>query len=550
MPPCEQFPEEITPGLKTDLERHEHDGNVQDADAGDSVAVYTDISTMIESLDELLAGESEIPITKHEPCDDQFAVQAYPTPELDPVAVENARLEYEKYLEEIREKPIPTPRIERVNEPDYFIGRGVVTGTRYPVIKTPPETPRRQPRNTQPQNLYVPDYNANKIMWETREERLSAIDHQNAILNPRARLSEYFVWGISYNPSDELSQGHRAVNITAHIGTSLKNILDCIKTGPVYSATLCNTAAITGGLTAFIIFVHEAGASQLKLKLANESLNPVHITSHPTWPINPTMLKQIQQGWTRWLSIRGLPSAFTTGDVFDMIVQPGHSKAKEVLDVQRDEQEVFRVEFSSIPAADKVFRLMSAQYRGSDVGVSFAADPYSLGFPVPFGATPNNSPATITPSSSLGSQDDEPIDDKASLVAKYGPPPAFGVPKPLPRRQKNNIASHGISSFTDTPQPLHEDSLHTLSTGVGAKEYIAAAALVQAHGEDASLAIQPTKAGPQPARDFSDLVPTFEYHGNGLNWADEMIEEAAEEEYRDPSPLDILAHHALGGKVY
>lgn len=458
-------------------------------------------------------------------------------------------------MEEIRENPAPTPRIERVNEPGYFIGRGVVTGTSYPVTKTPPETPRRQPRNSQHQISYVPDYNANKTIWETREERLNAIDHQNDILNPRARLSEYFVWGISYNPPDELSQGHRAVHIGVPTGTSLKSILDNINTGPIYSATLCNTAAITGGLTAFIVFVDESGASRLKSSMASKSLNPIQITSHPTWPINPTMLKQIQQGWTRCLSIRGLPLAFSTEDVFDMIVQPGYSQVKEVLEVQLDAQECFRVEFSSIPAADKVFRLMSAHYRGSDVAVSFmTADPCSLPFPVPFSATADAS-ATITPPSSFRSQDGKSIDNKASLIAKYGLPPVFRLTKALPEARRQNITvAPGISSSTGNVQPLrdigNDYASHKSSTRVDAQQYMAAAALMQIHGEDASVAARQAKADPEPARDFSGLVPTFEYHGSSLNWADEMIDEAAEEEYRNAPALDILAQQALGERVY
>ncbi|OBT77838.1 hypothetical protein VF21_03213 [Pseudogymnoascus sp. 05NY08] len=557
MASCEQFPENVLPALVADSEQHEHDATVQDADAGDSMAEFTDIPVMIESLDEMLAGEIEIPTAKHEPYDDQFTLQAfpqaYPTPELDPVAVENARLEYEKYMEEIRDKPAPTPRIERVNEPDYFISKGVVTGVSYHLNKTLRETRARQPRNGQLHNSYVPDYNANKTIWETREERLNAIDHQNAILNPRGRLSEYFVWGISYNPPDELSQGHRAVHIGVPMETSLKSILDNINTGPIYSATLCNTAAITGGLTAFVIFVEESGASQLKSNLASESVNPVYITSHPTWPISLTMLKQINQGWTRCLSIRGLPSAFSTGDIFDMIVSPGYSQVKELLEVQRDAQECFFLEFSSIAAADKVYRLMSAHYRGSDVAVSFGADPCSLPFPVPFGATPDASPTTLTPSSSFGSENSESIDDKAALIAKYGLPPKLRLPRTLPEVQKQNImAVAENSSLTGTLQPISENTSHTSSARVNAKQYMAAAALMQIHGEDASLAAQQTKADPETVRDYSDLVPTFEYHGTGtgFNWADEMIEEAAGEGYSNTPAFDILAQQALSGKVY
>jgi hypothetical protein len=444
-------------------------------------------------------------------------------------------LEYENYLQEVKEKPTFAPRIERVNDPSYFISKGVISGTKYPVVKSPPETSSRQhPRNGYHQNSYVPDHNPNKTLWDTREQRLNAIEHQNVILDPRARLSDYFMWGISYNPPDELSQGYRAVNINAPIGTSLKDILDSINTGPIYSATLCNTVAITGGLTAYIVFVDESGASQLKSNMANNSLHTIHITSNPTWPISATMLKNIRQGWTRCLSIRGLPAEFSTGDVFDMIVQPGYSHAKEILKVQRDGQDAFCVELSSIPAADKVFRLMSAHYRGSDVAVRFATDPCSPGLPVPFAATLDASPTTLSPASSFGGPDDTSIDDKTVLFAKYGPPPAFRHTKILPEsRRQNGVAAPEISSHAGNAQPQNvvasKDAPRTPSPRVDAQQYMAAAALMQLHSEDASLSTQQSKTDPESARDFSELVPTFEYSGSGLNWADEMIEEAAEE---------------------
>lgn len=74
--------------LVADSEQHEHGAaTVQYSDAKDPMAEFTDIPVMIESLDEMLEGESEIPTTKHERYDDQFSVLAYPTHELDPVAV-------------------------------------------------------------------------------------------------------------------------------------------------------------------------------------------------------------------------------------------------------------------------------------------------------------------------------------------------------------------------------------------------------------------------------------------------------------------------------
>lgn len=87
MPPCQQFPEGSLPGLESDPKLQDHDASIQDADARDTAAEFNNIPAMIESLDELLAGESELPATKYEPYDDQLSVLAYPTPELDPATV-------------------------------------------------------------------------------------------------------------------------------------------------------------------------------------------------------------------------------------------------------------------------------------------------------------------------------------------------------------------------------------------------------------------------------------------------------------------------------
>lgn len=51
------------------------------------MAEFNNIPAMIESLDELLAGEIEVPVTKYEPYDDQVSVLVYLTPELDPATV-------------------------------------------------------------------------------------------------------------------------------------------------------------------------------------------------------------------------------------------------------------------------------------------------------------------------------------------------------------------------------------------------------------------------------------------------------------------------------
>lgn len=68
---------------KSGSEEHENNVTIQDADNGGfSTAAFTHISSFIESLDDMLAGESENPT--HEPYDEQFTAQAYAPLELDP----------------------------------------------------------------------------------------------------------------------------------------------------------------------------------------------------------------------------------------------------------------------------------------------------------------------------------------------------------------------------------------------------------------------------------------------------------------------------------
>lgn len=84
---CQQFPEDALPGVESDQKRSDHDATVQNAGTGNSMAEFNNIPAMIESLDELLAGEIEVPVTKYEPYDDQVSVLVYLTPELDPATV-------------------------------------------------------------------------------------------------------------------------------------------------------------------------------------------------------------------------------------------------------------------------------------------------------------------------------------------------------------------------------------------------------------------------------------------------------------------------------
>lgn len=90
MPLCQPYPKDALPGLISDPEQHElveahehvelHHAAARDTDSeGSSMASYTRISSMIQSLDELLAGEDEAPAAKIKPYDGPVAVQAFPT---------------------------------------------------------------------------------------------------------------------------------------------------------------------------------------------------------------------------------------------------------------------------------------------------------------------------------------------------------------------------------------------------------------------------------------------------------------------------------------
>ena len=86
MPPHRLCPRCISPGTVSNPEyEHAYSATLQDAAFGNvPTAASTHIASMIESLDDLLAGEDEIPTVKEEPYDEDTLDSK---DELDPVIV-------------------------------------------------------------------------------------------------------------------------------------------------------------------------------------------------------------------------------------------------------------------------------------------------------------------------------------------------------------------------------------------------------------------------------------------------------------------------------
>lgn len=374
----------------------------------------------------------------------------------------------------------------KVNDAQDFIDRGVFTGTSYPLIKTPParrnrtQSNRTHPRAERGDYFIPPDFNRNAALWNTHEERLAAIDHQHSISNPRDKLSAFFTWGVRYDPPKDMSQGHRAVQISVPVGTSLKDILKDTRIGQIYSATLCNTITITGMMTALIVFVETSTLAQYNMNRVTSALGGRIVGPQHTWPINEKMLRDIKNGWTRCISVHGLSTVYSLSELQALLVKPGYGRERQLLKIHRDEHNAVYLEFSSIPAADYAYKAIFQKYKGSDVVVYFQPDPCG-----PFSGTEFdniNHSAEVSPDSSFQSQQDDfslGSSSGPSLRQRFGPPPAFSL---------GTVGGNGVAG----------DSRRAASTSVTS---------------DSNIAI---------------MVPTFEYHSTGFNWADEMIEDSEE----------------------
>lgn len=302
-----------------------------------------------------------------------------------------------QYEEEQRTAPQSAPRVVQVNNTEDILNRGAIKGTTT-LTKSIPNLNKFRPSTKVKRIDYtIPlDFNADRNLWDTHEERdLSAV-HQQQVLSGRAAISSFFIWGIRYDPPEHLSQRHRTVNIPVAVGTSLKDVLERITTGQIYSANIFNTAGISGYNTARVVFVAACGASELDLRSISMSLaEPAIIVPTLTWPIDDDMARKISNGWSRCLSIKGFGEQYDLNEVLNMLIPSEYGRDSALLAAHRGEDGTIHLQFYSIKAADCVYH---AARKIKNAIVTFEHDPCAP----TTGITPNR--LDISPASSFGTQ--------------------------------------------------------------------------------------------------------------------------------------------------
>jgi hypothetical protein len=69
-------------------------------------------------------------------------------------------------------------------------------------------------------------------------------------------------------------------------------------------------------------------------------------------------------------------------------------------------------------------------------------------------------------------------------------------------------------------------ALFTSSAKIDAEQYNTSMTTMQ---DDTFCVTQQVEADSLAGKGFSNIGPAFAYHGSGINWADEMIDEASKE---------------------
>lgn len=256
----------------------------------------------------------------------------------------------------------------------------------------------KQPRKNDEGIQYRPghDHGANRkpydIRWalggatvfDTRGEEVGAARYPGNIIGRPLTENMFFQWGLRYTPPVHTGDLYRSVLIEKlRQGVSLDEILPRIRGGQIYSASLCDTSAITKYWTALIVFVHEAGASAFLRRVELEGLYvgftavSVRRVPTPTYLINPAMVQVIHsQHRTRCLAVVASPNPTLKATLHKNLTNSGLGAQVECFG-EKDPEGVTSIRFHSIKAATRAYEML-ADTKDLKATVQFAADPCSL----------------------------------------------------------------------------------------------------------------------------------------------------------------------------
>ena len=177
---------------------------------------------------------------------------------------------------------------------------------------------------------------------------------------------------LMYQPSQHDKDTKRTVIMKGFPLTGkVSDLLSQVHTGRVYSLTLCNTSAITGGVTVLLIFLHEEAARKLVSDTADNciAVPDMHGVEHAlniqmldsaTYPIPRHIHRRItEQGATRVVQFSRLPSDLTC-QAFSRVISESGTLYHGLVSVTKNDNDQFIAEFTGVAnAVNAVGRLLN-----------------------------------------------------------------------------------------------------------------------------------------------------------------------------------------------
>jgi hypothetical protein len=230
--------------------------------------------------------------------------------------------------------------------------------------------------------LFSDNNNIGKV-WDSREERINAIENQRLIVGDRAVRFQvgFFKYGVNFTPAD----GEYKFLETVHIGNLPKNIdtrdlLNRVRGGKVVSAILLNTTNLTGKMSALIRFVNEKAAHKY---LSFVESNPVTfgeddkklqaevtLVGTPSYPLSNCLNNAILNlNHTRCICIPYFPNISICSFERDISSVTYHQRGITPTEMWMDEDRTMHLEFAGVSDARMARGKLNAwsMFRGLEV---------------------------------------------------------------------------------------------------------------------------------------------------------------------------------------
>ncbi|KAJ5675405.1 hypothetical protein N7462_008302 [Penicillium macrosclerotiorum] len=226
--------------------------------------------------------------------------------------------------------------------------------------------------------------NDSSIFADQEEEFQAALIGSNTFFQG-VRDNSFFQWGLRYVPDPSHDNVYRTVVINElPSAATLSQILPRIRGGPIYSASLLNTWAITGCPTAMVTFVHQKGAMNFLRRVAQEGFYigftavEVRPVPTPTYLMSTATETEVTKiGRTRCLVVCSRRQKHLKKDIYEVLKE---SRCRDYVECfgERDLADEVTIRFHSIKMAAVACGILVNHEKLKGVWVKTAPDPCSL----------------------------------------------------------------------------------------------------------------------------------------------------------------------------